>query len=117
MTRLYDPSLEDIRRELLKFRFDPAYRGRDQRVPIDAFARFVGVTRQTLYSLMARVQLFDLTAATRLKIGTGIAMVTMKGMRWRRRNGAWAPYMPDGSTPAGLLMEVQSCGGKQKAAA
>jgi hypothetical protein len=98
MGTLYDMKLEDIRREILRFRFDPAYRGHDNRVPIDAFAKFVGVSRQTLYALMARHQAFDLAPRTRSRIVMGICMV-LDGMRWRRREKRWSAIMPDGSLP------------------
>jgi len=99
MTRLYDMKLEDLRRELLRFRYDAQYKGRDRRVPLQAFAAFVGVSRQTLYELMARRPLFDLTPRTRSRIVQGVAMVLEQGLRWRRRQQVWEPYLPDGSLP------------------
>lgn len=91
--------LEDMRRELLRFRFDPQYKGPDRRVPALCFAEFVGLSRQTLYALMARSRMFDLTDGARARIAYGIIMVRERGLRWRRRGGHWQPFLPDGSLP------------------
>jgi hypothetical protein len=95
--KLYDIELEDLRRELLRFRFDPQYKGRDRRVPIWGFAGFVGISRVALYKFMSREQEY-LRPRTKARILHGLALVR-DGMRWRRRNRLWQPFMPDGSLP------------------
>jgi hypothetical protein len=99
VSRLYDMKLEDMRRELLRFRYDAKYKGYDRRVPLAAFGAFVGVSRQTLYAVMQRSRMFDLLPATRSRLAHGVMLVVEQGVRWRRRDREWQPFLPDGSLP------------------
>ena len=82
---------DDIRRTLMRFRFDHEFRGAGGRVPIRIFADFVNVSPQALYKLMAGAHLrYD----TRARIAAGIAFVLNRGLRWRRKNDIWEPNLP-----------------------
>ena len=100
-----DPNYDDIRRALLRFRFDAKYRGYGNRVPIVQFALFCGVTRQTLYHIMHNNYSLGLTPAVRDRLRRGIALVEQEGLRWRRPK-QWHAFMQDGSpVPPRLLGE------------
>ena len=95
--RLYAPDLENLRRELLRFRFDAQYRSRATRVTMQGVADMAQVDRQTLYAIMRRHQMFALRADTMARITEVVAMVVDRGLRWRRTGRHWQPYMIDGS--------------------
>jgi hypothetical protein len=97
VTKLYGPELENMRRELMRFRFDAQYRGYDRRVPVAGLAAYCGVTRQTIYALTARRIEFSLKPATHARLAHVIAMVLEKGLRWRRRDRRWEPFLPGGA--------------------
>lgn len=111
--------LDDIRRALHLFSNDPIYRGDGNRVPLRQLAKLCGVSRKTLYDIMAgdRPRLVITTAE---RIRAAIELVLKGGLRWRRRrNGptvvryrvikrikigraVWYPVMPNGEEPPAL---------------
>lgn len=91
-----DPDFEDIRRALLRFRFDTKYRGNGNRVPIVQFAEYCGVTRQTLYHIMHNNYSLGLTPGVRDRLRAGIKLVEKEGLRFRRIE-KWLPFMADGA--------------------
>jgi len=105
--------LAEIKRELNRFRFDPYFRGRGQRVPLRQFADLCAVSRQTLYDLV-RGDRKGIEPATRDRIMAAIALVKNDGLRWQRvvlRKAIverrviapglidWQPRMPNGEPP------------------
>ena len=87
----------EIRKRLILFRFDPVYRGHDQRVPIACLADMIHLSRQRLYHLMNDESL-GMSSSTREKLCYVFALID-KGLRFRRRDRRWEPVMPDGSAP------------------
>jgi hypothetical protein len=75
--------MADIRRTLLRFSNDPAFRGSGKRVPLRQFAELVGVSRQTLYDLV-RGDRKGLEPSTRDRLQAGIKLVLEGGLRWKR---------------------------------
>jgi hypothetical protein len=116
--------IDDIKRQLNKFRFDPAYRGNGQRVPLRQLADLCGVSRQTLYDLV-RGDRKGIEPHTRERILAAIALVTERGLRWKRtviRKPVverrliapglieWMPMMPDGSAVPLILRRQRTPG-------
>jgi hypothetical protein len=83
---------EQIKRMLMRFRFDPEFRGADGRVPIKQFARAVNITPQTLYHFMAGD--LHLRYDTRERVLAGLEAVK-RGLRWHRHNNSWVAISPD----------------------
>jgi transcriptional regulator with XRE-family HTH domain len=75
--------LAEIKRQLNKFRFDPAFRGQGKRVPLRQFAKYCGVSRQTLYDLL-RGDRKGIVPETRDRIMAAFALVNDQGLRFKR---------------------------------
>jgi len=90
---------DDIRRQLLRFRYAPEFRGYGKRVPMVQFAAFAGVTRQLLYHIMTRHYACGPTPQTAARLRAAIDAVMTHGIRWRRRRD-WIPVTPDGREAA-----------------
>jgi len=87
---------DHIKRMLMRFRFDPEFRGADGRVPIKLFARFVNITPQTLYHFLAGD--LHLRYDTRSRVLAGLAAVAA-GLRWHRHNNSWVAVAPGEPVP------------------
>lgn len=82
MSQLDVECLIEIRRTLNRFRFDPAYRGGGQRVPLRQFADLCGLSRQSLYDIV-RNDRKGIEPQTRDRIMAAIALID-RGVRFKR---------------------------------
>jgi hypothetical protein len=92
-----DEGVEEIRRQLMRYRFDPEFHGRGNRVPMRQFALLVGISRQALYHIMAR-DYRRLSRQSLTRFHAAIAEIE-RGLRWRRTSRDWVALMKDGSEP------------------
>lgn len=96
ITNKYENDYADIRRELLKFRFDQKYQGRGNRVPIARFAELCSLSRQTLHNLTNENLAVGLLPETAKRIKAALEIVLNQGVRWRRIDQTWCGFFPDG---------------------
>jgi hypothetical protein len=78
-------STEDIRRWLLRFRFDPEFRGQ-RRVPIKVLAGIAGLHRDSLYEVVLRKRA---SLLVRAKLSPAITAIEAGQLRFRRRGQIW----------------------------
>jgi hypothetical protein len=78
-------STEEIRRWLLRFRYDPEFRCQ-RRVPLKPLAEFVGLHRDSLYEVMLRRRA---SLLVRAKISPAIRAIDDGRLRFRRRGQTW----------------------------
>jgi hypothetical protein len=86
----FGPSLlpaTDVVRVLLRFRYDPAFRG-ERRVPIRTLATFVGLSHETLYQAM---RAGTASECARAKLTWALADILDGRLRFRRRGQRWEP--------------------------
>jgi hypothetical protein len=120
--------LVEIKRTLRRFQFDPAFRGNGNRVPLRQFAELCGVSRQTIYDLV-RGDRKGIEPSTRDRIMHAIALVTERGLRWKRQAVRkpvverriidpglieWTAVMPDGSPPPAIPQRHYKPGGVRR---
>jgi len=77
----------DVVRTLLRFRYDPAFRG-ERRVPIRTLATFVGLSHETLYQAM---RVGTASECTRAKLTWALKDIAEGRLRFRRRGQRWEP--------------------------
>jgi hypothetical protein len=80
----YDLSNAEIKRALLRYRYDRAYRG-EHRVPIKTLADHVGLSHETLFQAM-RGKISDVTRA---KLSWAIVAIADGRLRFRRHRQVW----------------------------
>jgi hypothetical protein len=78
-------STEDIRRWLLRFRFDPEFRGQ-RRVPIKVLAEIAGLHRDSLYEVVLRRRA---SLLVRAKLSPAVNAIAVGQLRFRRRKQIW----------------------------
>src|SRR5262249_41379296 len=81
------PPASDVARTLLRFRYDPAFRG-ERRVPIRALAAFIGVSHETLYRSM---RVGTASECTRAKLTWALRDIAEGRLPFRRRGQRWEP--------------------------
>jgi hypothetical protein len=77
----------DVVRTLLRFRYDPAFRG-ERRVPIRTLATFVGLSHETLYQAMRGGTASE---CTRAKLTWALRDIAEERLCFRRRGQRWEP--------------------------
>jgi hypothetical protein len=75
----------DVVRALLRFRFDPQYRGK-RRVPIRILAAMVGLSHETLYEIMRAKTASE---CTRAKLTWALKAIAEGRLRFRRSGQRW----------------------------
>jgi hypothetical protein len=80
-------SAADVVRALLRFRYDPAFRG-ERRVPIRTLAAWVGLSHETLYEAM---RAGTASECTRAKLTWALRAMAEGRLRFRRRGQHWEP--------------------------
>jgi len=96
-TRSSEQELDAIRRELLRFRYDPEFKGRGNRVSLRHLARLVGLPRSLLYEIMHRQLRFNPSPHLRRRLRYAIDLVLVHGLRWHRhKDRLWHAHMPHG---------------------
>jgi hypothetical protein len=77
-------SAAEIKRTLLRYRFDPQFRG-SRRVPIKTLAGYAGVSYETLFQAM-RGKISD---RTRAKLSWAMIAIAEERLRFCRRGQVW----------------------------
>jgi hypothetical protein len=74
----------EIKRALLRYRYDRAYRG-ERRVPIKTLAEYIGLSHETVYQAM-RGKVSD---GTRAKLSWALTAINDRRLQFRRHGQRW----------------------------
>jgi hypothetical protein len=78
---------DEIKRELTRFLFDPRYKGKNNRVPLKTFCRYVGISRRHVWDIVLGDRKMGAKSLTRMgpvieKIMDGRLQFVRRGLIW-----------------------------------